>query len=371
MVMREIDEKVITDFIEILRISGQFSVERLAEEFSVSRSYFYKYYKHLLPETGRASTEKRIKDVIKILRERTGKKKLSISAVADQANISRQTLSGNYKYLYPYIRGEADFEDTEEPAEANLAREVRLLNKEVADLKDKHENDLKEAKQGMLTQLMILDLKSFGLQTSSINLNKLQIQNDELVSKSKENLMELAKLRAERVDLKKRTMGNVNSEVLAHFIAKYDAIEEGMSDRDTMKLFLKAEQRNMEAAIEACITSKPDVVLLFQPLLSCSIDDFDIQISGKRVVIIESNCFLASDYAELISNLPHCKINAISAKNIAIFIANFFCRTAHARKFSESFLNKLYDKVCYPSLEDGFFSIAVFSPTQYVKAVEE
>jgi len=369
--MGKIDEKVIKDFIEILRNSDQFSVDKLAKEFSVSRAYLYKYFKHLLPETGRESTEKRIKDAIKILRERSDVKRQSISAVADQANISRQALTRNYKHLYPYIKGDADFEYTEEPAEANLAREVRQLKKEVVDLKDKHEKDLEEVKQGMLTQLMILDLKSFGLQTSGINLNKLQIQNDELVSKSKENLMEIAKLRAERVDLKMRTMGNVNSEVLAHFIAKYDAIEEGMSDSDTMKLFLKAERRNMEAAIEACITSKPDVVLLFQPLLSCSIDDLDIKIAGKRVVIIESNCFLASDYAELISNLPHCKINAISAKNIAIFIANFFCRTAHARKFSESFLNKLYDKVCYPSLEDGFFSIAVFSPTQYVKAVEE
>ena len=286
--MGKIDEKVVKDFIEILRISDQFSVARLAKELSVSRPYLYKYFKHLLPETGRASNEKKIKDAIKILRERSGKKKQSISDVADQAGLSRQALLKNYKYLYPYIKGGVDFEDTEESAEANLEREVRLLNKEVAVLKDKHEKDLKEAKQGMLTQLMILDLKSFGLQSSSINLNKLQIQNDELVSKSKENLMEIAKLRAERVDLKRRTMGNVNSETLAHFIAKYDAIEEGMSDRDTMKLFLKAERRNMEAAIEACITSKPDVVLLFQPLLSCSIDDLDIKIAGKRVVIIES-----------------------------------------------------------------------------------
>jgi len=290
--------------------------------------------------------------------------------VSEQAKVSRQALSRNYKHLYPFITGQADFEDSELPKEARLEREVRELNAKLLNLENQNIKALKEAKQGMLTQLMILDLKSFETQATDVTLNKLQIQNDELISRSKDYLRQIASLRADSVDLKRQSAVCISSEVLAHFVAVYDAIEPGMGDMDALKLFVKAERRNMDAAIEACITLKPDAILFFQPFLSCSIDILDIKVAGSRVVILESNCFLKREYDELIKSLPSIKIHAVSAKNIGLKIAKFYCRSKYQNCFNETFLKKLYDKVCYPFLDDGFASVSVFSPKQYLKVVE-
>ncbi|MEZ9595492.1 hypothetical protein AB4298_12720 [Shewanella sp. 10N.261.52.F9] len=368
---KDIDREMVKGAIALLKSTDEYNVSKLAKTMEVSRPFLYKHFDDLLERTEISPNEEKIKTAIKVLRARTGTKNQSKSAVAAEAGISRQSIIRYYKHLEPYIYGTKDFDEEDDLSEQiSLEIQNRKLKKEINALEAKHQEELSQEKDSILTTLMLQDLKTFSAQEADLSLNKLQTQNDELKSQSRQQLNELAKLKADLNDMKQQLSGGVATEIKGHFKANYDAITSELTDKQLLKLFLAEEQQNLQDAIEACITSQPDAILFFQPFLSCSIKEARININAKRVVIIESNLFLSKYYKELIDSLPNTPIHAISAQNIKLTKALFFCRATYGTdKFNDDFLTKLLEKICPPSLQDGFASTSVFATENTLSVV--
>lgn len=348
--------------IELLKATDEYSVVALARMLDVSRPYLYKHFRDLLESTESSFTETKIKTAIKTLRERTGTKTLSKTAVAAETGISRQSIIRYYNHLEPYIYGTKDFDKNDDtPEQVSFENKNKKLEQEIDTLKNQHLADLEKQKKSIITTLMLQDLKSFSAQEADLSINKLQAQNDELKTQNRRQLNELATLKADLNDMKQQLSGGVASEIKGYFKASYSAIKGELTNQHVLKLFIAAEEKNLENGIEACITSQPDAILFFQPFLSCNIEDVGITLNAKRIVVIESNLFLARYYKELTESLPSTPIHAISAQNIKLTKARFFCRAAYGvNTFNDDFLNKLFDKICPPSLQDGFASTSVF-----------
>lgn len=368
---KDIDREMVKGAIDLLKATDEYNVSKLAKTLEVSRPFLYKHFNDLLEPTEISPKEQKIKTAIKVLRARTGTKNQSKSAVAAEAGLSRQSIVRYYKHLEPYIYGTKDFDEEDDfPQQVSLEIQNRKLKNEIDALEAKHQEELSQEKDSILTTLMLQDLKTFSAQEADLSLNKLQIQNDELKTRNRQQLNELAKLKADLNDMKQQLSGGVATEVKGHFKANYGAITGELTDKQLLKLFWAEEQRNLKDAIEACITSQPDAILFFQPFLSCSIKDAGININAKCVVIIESNLFLSKYYKELINSLPNTPIHAVSAQNISLTKARFFCRATYGMdKFNDDFLTKLLDKICPPSLQDGFASTSFFTPENTMSVV--
>jgi AraC-like DNA-binding protein len=367
----DIDIDSVVDAIALLKASDNYTVTALAEFFGVSRPYLYKNFGELFDKPGSTSTEEKIKDAIKILRKETGVNKLSKKSVALQAKISRTSLSRDYKHLDKYISGELDFEVETLQTEETWEDKARRLEGDFERLKVQHELELDKQKTSIVTMLMVKDLKAFSAQETDLSLNKLQTQNDELKTQNRRQLNELATLRADLNDKKQQLSGGGSTLVRGHFKAKYDFIDSNLTVQETLKLFISAEKKNLEDAIEACISSSPDAVLFFQPFLSCNISAVPMHIGAKSIVIIESNLYLSSFYKNLVDSLPYAAIHAVTAQNIELARARFFCRTTYgASMFSDEFLNKIFEQICPPSLEDGVESISHFSSNSPLSVVK-
>ncbi|WP_338456686.1 hypothetical protein [uncultured Alteromonas sp.] len=366
-----IDIDSVVDAITLLKASDNYSVTKLAEYFEVSRSYLYKNFGELFDKPGSDSTEAKIKNAIEFLQKETGVKKLSKTKVALQAGISRTSLSRDYKHLDKYISGELDFEDITIQIEETWEDKARRLEDDFESLKVQHESELNKQKESIISLLMVKDLKAFSAQETDLSLNKLQTQNDELKTQNRKQLNELATLRADLNDKKQQLSGGGSAIVRGHFKAKYDSLDNSLSVQEILKLFISAEKKNLDDAIEACISSSPDAVLFFQPFLSCNISAVPMHIGAKSLVIIESNLYQTKVYKNLIDSLPFTAIHAMTAQNIELARARFFCRTVYgANVFSDEILNKIHEKTCPPSLEDGFKSITHFSPNSTLSAVK-
>ena len=225
-----------------------------------------------------------------------------------------------------------------------------------------HKTELKTQENRIFTDLMLRDLKTFSAHETDLTLNKLQTQNDELKSQNRNQLNELASIKAKLIEAKHDLVGGVSTKVLAHFKANYKSIIGDLDEKEVFKLFLSAEKRNLDAAIEACITSKPDAVLFIQSFLTCDLDELALRVNAKRIVIIESNCFLPRSYNELVDNLSGIPIHAFSAQNLTLAKARHYCRKQYGgEKFSDEFLRALHDKIALPSLRDGFSSVTTFA----------
>ncbi|ABG40539.1 hypothetical protein Patl_2021 [Paraglaciecola sp. T6c] len=367
----DIDNESVIEAIAQLKASDNYTVKALAECFGVSRAYLYKNFKKLLDKPGSNATEEKIKNAIKILREKTGLKVLTKKSVAEQAGISRTLLSRDYKHLHVYISGEQDVELKSLPLEETWKEKVRRLEGDIEKFKVRHELELNKQKESILTMLMVKDLKTFSAQETDHSLNKLQTQNDELKTLNRRQLNELATLRANLNDQKQQLSGGVLSKVKSHFKAKYDSISNTLTEKEVLKLFISAEKENLDKAIDACISSPPDAVLFLQPFLSCSHTEVPMHIKAKTIVIIESNLFLPKYYKNLTDSLPVTAIHAVVAQSIDLARARFFCRTTYGPNvFNDEFLKNLYDKICHPSLDDGFESVSYFSLNSALLAIK-
>lgn len=369
--LKHIEHRVVVEKINILKDANEYSVTNLAKVLEVSRAYLYKYFGELLIQNEVKSSKGKIKNAIKVLRSRTGRKKLTQTEVAKEAGLSRQSLSRDYKHLHQYISGDLDFEDASLPPNASLEHQIRTLTDENNRLIEKNFSDLEQQKKILISTLMLQDLKSFSAQETDLSLNKLQSQNDELKYQNRIQLNELASLKADINDFKHKLSGSVTTDVRAHFKADYSSIDKSLNDKEIFKLFIDAENKNIGIAIEACITSQPESILFFQPFLTCNIHNVPIHLYSKRLVIIESNIFLSSNYKEITENFPNIPIHAVCATNMKLYTARVHCRSAFgSNMFSDNFLNNLFEKIHTPLLEDGFASVTLFTPEKLLSVVK-
>lgn len=358
---KKFDDDIVRDTIEELSKSGDFSVSELARVLSVSRGYIYNHYRHLIEKN--EDTDKKILEAVKDLQDSKGTKKLTINAVANKAKLSRQTISTGYKHLHPYISGAKALPAEFDTEDITLAGELRRLKDSVVQMKREHAKELEDQKHQYLTELMIKDSKLHEIQSTELSLNKLQVQNDELSAQNRKYLSELVGLKGELAQARNKMAGGLSTEVIGHFRCNYEELKTTTSTADALKIFLKLEKLNLEKAIESCITSAPDAVMFFQPFLSCGIDGVKIKVDAKRIVIIESNCFLPRDYSKLTNALNGTPIHAITTRPPDLTVSRVFCRQKYGDDvFHDDFLKSIFDKIIPPTLDCGFESVSTFSP---------
>lgn len=368
-----LDEKIVLDAIANLQATNSYNVAQLALYLDVSRSKLYRKYSNILPDDTNEQTKVSIISAIKKLRLITNKKKISKGSVAIEANVSRQTIyryCDKYNDIAEYINGTKDFEDTVESttdSDILIAQFQRTIDK----LKKENVAALEEQKKSTYTALMLRDLKNFSSQELDSSINKLQIQNDELKGRNKQQLNELSILKSELNDLKHSLKGGVNTTVKAHFKANYKSLSTELDEKVFLKLFLKSEIASLEKAIEFCVINEPEAILFFQPFFSCKYEDIPIQLSYKSIVIIESNLNQGKFYNKLLDELPNTPIHSIFIEKLTMQSSRYFCRQTYGTGFfKDTFLSKFFDKISIPVLEDGFKSVTAITATKGIQLVK-
>lgn len=358
---KKFEDRIVRELILELSKKDSFTVSELAKTLGVSRAYIYTHYPHLLERN--ENTEKKIFRAIKQLQESEGKKKFTINAVANKANLTRQTISTGYKHLHPYIYAERELPPEYNTDEVTLSCELLQLKNTIKQMKSAHEKALEELKSQYLSELMIKDLKLHEIQTTELSLNKLQVQNDELSAQNRKLLTELVHLKTELTQTKNTLAGGISTQVLGHYRTHYEALKTTTSHQEASKIFLKLEKDNLEKAIESCILSNPDAILFFQPFFSCGIEDVKVKIDAKRIVIIESNCFLPRLYKNLLKSLNGIPVHAITTKSPDLIVSRVFCRQKYGEGlFSDDFLQSHFNNIIPPTIDCGFASVTTITP---------
>ena len=109
----------------------------------------------------------------------------------------------------------------------------------------------------------------------------------------------------------------------------------------------------------------------FSHFLTCSFENTEIRINAKQVIVIESNCFLTRHYKDLIESLPETRIHAVTLNHAAMSRMKFYCRTTFgSQKFPEEFFKLYQDKICLPTLKDGFTTVTSISAEKLLKLVK-
>ncbi|MCG3733996.1 AraC family transcriptional regulator [Vibrio cincinnatiensis] len=362
-------EKDVENVIDILISSDSFNVTKLAEYLKVSRSVLYKNFRHLLPKPANI-TERKIKDSILRIRQRTGRSLLTISEVAIESGVSRQSISRDYSHLISMIKGENPV-DIMPNSTTESEEKIKVLEDQISSLKLKNEEYEENIKLKVYSDMMKQDLASFTAQKDKANAIKLQNQNDEIIAINKQQISELADLRSKLSELKrnsKRIIPGCN--IIAHIKPDYSNISSKMDLKTSMEIFFEIEEKNINDAIDICFTSQPNSVIFFQPFLSCNFESLDIALSKGDVVLIESSFPFPNQFKKFLLNISEIPVHSISCKGHELQLANFYCRKNHTNKFSEEFIEKLYKIISYPDQNDGFKSVTFVKPSPSISAVK-
>ncbi|ELR63723.1 hypothetical protein C942_03392 [Photobacterium marinum] len=364
----DVQEQDVVRAIDLLKSLDTFTVSKLAEHLGVSRSTLYKEFRHLLPERSNV-TENKVKKAVLTLQGRTGRTSLTISEVAKEAGVARQSISRDYKHLIPMIQGKSPV-DVIPDHSVKLEEKVRKLEGELLSVKEQGEEAFADFQLKVYSDLMKQDITTFNAQKDKASVIKLQNQNDEITRINREQLSELAELRSQLLEYKRKSQQNISGcHVLAHVKADYSAISAHMDTASTMKLFFEAEEQNIQKAIDACFASKPDAIVFFQPFLSCSFDSLGIALTEGDVIIVESNFPKAKHFQALLKNITDIPVHAISAKGHETNLAKFYCRQHYQNMFNDEFIDRLYQLLAYPEQEDGFRSVTKVKPKPQLTVV--
>lgn len=356
-----LQEQDVVRAIDLLKSLDTFTVSKLAEHLGVSRSSLYKDFRHLLPERSNV-TENKVKKAVLTLQGRTGRTSLTISEVAKEAGVTRQSISRDYKHLIPMIRGESAV-DVIPDSSVGLENKVRELEAELLSMKEQGEKAFADFQLKVYSDLMKQDVTAFNAQKDKASVIKLQNQNDEITQINREQLSELAELRSQLLEYKRKSQQNISGcNVLAHVKADYSAISADMDTANIMKLLFEAEEKNIQNAIDACFASKPDAIIFFQPFLSCSFDSLGIALTEGSVIIVESNFPRSNHFKTFIRNITDIPIHAISANGHEANLTKFFCRQHYKNMFNDEFIDKFYKLPVYPEQNDGFSSVTKVKP---------
>ncbi|WP_394166276.1 AraC family transcriptional regulator [Photobacterium piscicola] len=356
--------------IELLKISGNYTISKLAEQVGLSRSVLYNKFRHLLTEP-KKDTEEKINLAITTLQARTGKKELTISSVAKEAGVTRQSISRDYKHLIPLIKGNISLEI---PNNSNIVQEklIHELTQKIATLEIENKDKESNFKRKVFSELMKQDLVSFSANQDKASAIKLQGQVDELTKLHREQMNELSELRSKVSYFHAQSVQNSSRiEILAHLKADYNKIYSSMETSSMMKELFSAEEKNIRDAIEICFSSQPDAIIFFQPFLTGTFENLKHNLYYENVVIIESNYPKPKHFQELIKNIGSIPVHSFSAENKKPKIALFNCRHNHNGIFNEEFIEKLFDLIDYPKLIDGFKSVTTYEPMSFISAVEK
>ncbi|MDA0151586.1 AraC family transcriptional regulator [Vibrio sp. Makdt] len=365
-----LEDQDVIKAIDFLKSSEDYTVSKLAEHLGLSRSVLYNRFRHLLSDP-KKDTEDKLKLAISTLRARTGANKLTISAVAKEAGITRQSISRDYKHLIPFIKGNANL-GTISNSNIELEVVIRELKQELDSLEVDAKNREEEFKLKLYSDLMKQDLFAFEANQDKASAIKLQGQVDELTRLHREQMNELSELRAKISSYESNSDSmSSNLEILAHLKADYNYLNSSMEVSAMMKEFFSAENKNIKEAIDICLASQPDAIIFFQPFLTGSFDSLGHILPEKRVVIIESNFPRTKHFQELISNIDSIPIHSFSANNTKQRIAFFNCRANYHGKFNEAFIEKLFELIDYPKLNDGFKSVTTYEPDLFISMVKK
>jgi len=357
-----INRQLLLDTIDYLKASDRFTVAELARELNYSRTYLYKHFGDLLPQSGKLATEEKILSAISMLRAKTGRKKLTISEVANQSGLSRQSLNKYYNHLYPYIEGHKDLEIIE-PKEAELHSRIRELEYKHNHSDEKKLKEFEQFKKSTYSTLMKMDLNTFEGVKTKASIDNLQTQNSELAKQNQAYLAELSELRASIISLNHQSKTSSDVELISHLMPDYSVIEKisesGADDKAVMKIFLSEERKHLDNAIEICLETKPDLIVLFQPFLSCNIDSMSFTPKKGKVIIVESNIITDRSRRDF--------VDAVQQETAAVYAVShvsntkFFCRT-NKLPFSLEFIDNFHNKIMVPILDEGFSTVLSFKP---------
>ncbi|AIV04973.1 hypothetical protein LA59_05645 [Vibrio harveyi] len=365
----KLSEQDISRVIKLLKMSDSFSVSRLATELGVSRTLLYGKYRHLMPNRS-TNTEEKIKQAILTLQAKTGRQSFTISEVAKAAGITRQCISRDYKYLLPFIRGEAAL-DIAASDTTLLTQEIKLLEDKITNLENEKIKEQKQFKQTVYSDMMKMDALAFEAHEDRATLTRLQNQIDEMTKANIELISELAEVRSQLSKQKEKLVYSYqNSQILCHVTPDYSAISDSINESAMMKIFLSAEDLALKKAIDICNSSKPDSIIFFQPFFSCELKSLEIVLPQGKLVIIESNHPQAKHFQYLLEKVINIPILTISAKGHTLQLAQSFCRKSYPKKFTDAFIARLYELLSYPELEDGFLSVTTINPPPLLSRVK-
>jgi len=358
-----LDDDIVRKAISELDTNGNYNVTSLAKYLDVSRSRLYKDFYHLLPETDDGDLESIIHSAIKSLRIKHNTKKISISELSKELNVSRPTIYRHIKKfadLDKYINGEKDF--AEEDLTNTPEQIIRKLEAEIERIKSEHDVALEQLRSSIFSSYMIRDIKTFSSQETDVTLNKLQVKNDELAGNNRRYLNEIAALKAEIIDLKHSVKGGINTVVKGHFKADYKPLKANLDSKEFFKLFIECELDNLEKAIEFCIANDSSTALFLQSQFTYKFEQIPIRIDAKDLVIIESNLFQNKYYCKLIEELPNTAIHAVYTNEVKLPTARYFCRQNFGTGiFTDEFLTNLSKRFIPPAIVDGFSTISIVS----------
>ncbi|MFS1869889.1 helix-turn-helix transcriptional regulator [Vibrio lentus] len=360
----------IINAIEFLKTSGNYTISKLAEHVGLSRSALYNKFRHLLTEP-KKDTEEKINFAIATLQTRTGKKELTISSVAQEAGITRQSISRDYKHLVPLIKGNIGLEI---PNNSNIEQEKLIyeLKNKISTLETENKDKEIRFKHKVFSDLMKQDLATFTANQDKASAIKLQGQVDELTKLHREQMNELSELRSKISSFHSNlSQSSSRTEILAHIKADYNNINSSMETSSMMKELFSSEEKNIRDAIEVCFSSQPDAIIFFQPFLTGTFENINHNLSYDNVVIIESNYPKSKHFQELMNNIGTIPVHSFSADNKKPKIALFNCRHNHNGVFNEEFIEKLFEIIDYPKLVDGFKSVTTYEPTPFISAVKK
>ncbi|ERM61429.1 hypothetical protein OAI_21450 [Vibrio cyclitrophicus FF160] len=362
-----LNDKHVLDTIELLKESKKFNISTLAEYLGISRQTVYKKYGHLLPKIT-SGTEGKIIAAIRNLEIVKNSKKHSIQDVANEAGITRQTISRNYKHLIPYIKGEINLEHSSPIMD--LRKKLTISEAKIKEIEITNEENFNSFRKKVFSQMMIYDADSLKGNDLRAITNSLQTQNDSIINQNKDMLREISELNSEISVLKREREEHPSGcNVISHLKPAYDTINSNMSTKDIIKLMHESENINIGRAIAVCNASKPDNIILFQPFLSCSFDSCHLPKTGK-VVIIESNFPTPMLFKKLLSELNGFLIHSISSRGQSEEFMRYYCRMYYQNTFNDDAIKKIFSLIHYPTIEDGFKSTTYLKPEFNIKLVK-
>lgn len=362
-----LNDKHVLDAIKLLKDSNKFNISTLAEHLGISRQTVYKKHGHLLPKR-KSDTEDKIFAAIKSLGIKRNTTKHSIQDVANEAGITRQTISKYYKDLIPYITGEINVEH--DSPEVELKRKLELSEAKVKELQLKNERNFDSFRKRVFSQMMKADADTLKGNDLRAAVSSIQTQNDSITDQNKQMLREISELNSEISRLKRERKEHPSGcNVISHLKPKYDAINSDMNTKDIIRLMYEAEEINFGQAIAVCDASIPDAIILFQSFLSCSFEACHLPTTGK-VVIIESNFPTPLLFKHLLCEVSNSPIHSISSRGQNLDLMKYFCRKYYQNKFSNDVIEKIHSLIHYPSIEDGFKSITYLNPDNNIKLVK-
>jgi AraC-like DNA-binding protein len=366
MKKRKVSPQKVLHTIEELKSSNNYSILKLSNRLGVSRQFLYSNYRDIIQDTSKEITEKRILEAITLIRSRTNKKMLTVTEVATESGVTRQTISRSYKHLYPYIKNQKEFRTTVN--EENLLNDrIQCLEKEISQMEEVEKKKFQKFKTETYSTLMQIDLASFeSIHTKSL-LDNLQDQNEELARQSRDYLDELSKVRAKLIKFNNKHILNPTCELIQSIRPNYLLLKNLVQNSDDLKnimrAFLEIERDCLQRAQEKCSILRPDIVVVFQSCFSCDLEEIPLLPRCGQTVVIESNLFIQEEKCKFIEKV-NAPVIAVYAET-TVAKAQFFCETKEL-PFSKNFLQNYLKKCQRPIIEDGYNSVLVFSPQHIV-----